>query len=487
MATSPALRPRRLPIRPRPVGILAAALLVAAASVVANMTGLGAHRSSTTPGSAAVLPGRVPAEGVPTVPDPASVGIPGAGGAEPAVGSLAELDHNIGLWTKNLQANPQDFLSATNLAILYHARARLTADLADHQRALEAARTAIRVAPTEDAARALEAAILYSLHDFHGAFAAADALYRSTPAQLGALATRADASIELGNLAAARADLAALKAAAPGPATDIRLARLAFVTGDVRGAVRLARQARDAAVADGSDPGFYEYALAEYERTAGDATAAATGYAAALEIRPTDLGALLGLARIQAFDGRLDEAIASLRAATAIAPTPEAEGLLGDLLAARGGQGDAAASRAAFGTVRLTRTLSALSGTVYDRILVKFDLDHGTATTATVADARAGLAERTDAGAHDLLAWALHRTGKDTEAWTEITAALATGTGDARTQFHAGAIAASRGDTADARRFLDAALALGPALDPIERAEATRLVTALGASPMPVG
>ena len=479
MATSPALQPRRLPIRPRPVGILAAAVLIAAASVVANLSGLGAHRPSTASGSAATLPDRVPA-GAAAVPDPASVGIPGTGGATAPVGSLAELDHNIGLWTATLQENPQDFLSATNLAILYHARARLTADLADHQRALEAARTAIRIAPTEDEARALEAAILYSLHDFHGAYVTAAALYHDNPGQLGALATRADASIELGNLDAARADLTALKAAAPGPATDIRLARLAFVTGDLAGAVRLARGARDAAVAAGSDPGFYEYALAEYERNAGDAAAAEAGYRAALAVRSTDLGALLGLARIQAFDGHLDDAISSLQAATAIAPTPEAEGLLGDLLVARGKPGDAAASAAAYGTVRLTRTLSALSGTVYDRILVKFDLDHGSPAAAAVVDARAGLADRTDAGAHDLLAWALHRDGNDAAAWTEIQAALATGAADARTEFHAGAIAASRADLPTARRLLAAALALGPALDPVERAEASRLVATLG-------
>jgi tetratricopeptide (TPR) repeat protein len=487
MATSPALRPRRLPIRPRPLGILLAAILVAAASLVSNLAGLGTHRASTQGAAAAALAGPAAAGIGTTTQDPAGVGIPGTGGAYPAVGSLAELDHNIGLWTRNLRANPRDFLSATNLAILYHARARLTADLADHQRALEAARTAIRIAPTEDEARALEAAILYSLHDFHGAYAAANALYHDNAGELGALATRADASIELGQLSAARADLATLKAAAPGPATDIRLARLAFVTGDIEGAVQLARRARDAAVAEGTDPGFYEYALAEYERNAGDAAAAGAGYRAALAIRASDLGALLGLARIQAFDGRLDDAIATLRSATAIAPTPEAEGLLGDLLTERHGADDAAAAAAAFGTVRLTRTLSALSGAVYDRILVKFDLDHGSATPASVDDARAGLADRTDAGAYDLLGWALHREGRDAEAWTAIQAALATGAADARTEFHAGAIAASRGDDPTARRLLAAALALGPALDPIERAEASRVLGALGPAPSPHG
>ena len=480
MATSPTFQPRRFPLRLRPVGILAAAILVAATSAVTGWTGLSGQSTSTTSGDAAALPNRAAAGDRSSAAG--AVDIPGAGALPPS-GSLAILDHNIGLWTKTVQANPSDFLSLTNLAILYHARARLTADLADHQRALEAARSAMKIAPTQTQAADLEAAILYSLHDFKGAFTAADALVRSHPADLGAMATRADASIELGNLAAARADLQALNAAAPGPAIDVRLARLAAVGGDLGGAVKLAQTARDGAAREGSDPGFYAYALAEYERGAGDPAAAESGYRAALEIRAGDLGALLGLARIQAFDGRLNDAIASLQAAVAIAPTPEAEGLLGDLLASRGGPGDDVASATAYGTVRLTRTLSALAGTVYDRVLIKFDLDHG-AGSAAVAEARAGLADRSDYGAHDLLAWALHASGQDDEAWSESQAAMASGAADARTLYHAGAIAAARGDAATAERLLDGALGLGPALDPLERAAAEGLRAGLASGGM---
>ena len=483
MATSPTTANRRLPIRPRALGILAAAVLVAVAGVVAGSPGLGALLTSAVPGNAASLPSRAPV-GVDADPGADPLTIPGTGVDYPAPGSLALLDHNIGLWTRNVEANPQDFVSTTNLAILYHARARLTADLADHERALEAARTAIRIAPAETQARVLEAAIVYSLHDFRGAFAAADALFREQPTELGALATRADAEIELGDLEAARTDLARLQAAAPGPATDIRLARLAAVSGDLEGAMATAREARDAAVADGTDPGFYEYALAEYERNAGNADAAEAGYEAALAIRATDLGALLGLARIQAWDGRLDAAIATLQSATSIAPTPEAEGLLGDLLVLRGAPGDAAAAEAAYGTVRLTRTLSTIAGSVYDRTLVRFDIDHRATTAATVDEARAGLAERTDSGAHDLLAWALHGVGRDDAAWVESQAAMSAGAADGRTLFHAGVIAAGRGDTATARGLLDRALALGPALDPLERSGAQTTRDQLGMAPM---
>ena len=77
---------------------------------------------------------------------------------------------------------------------------------------------------------------------------------------------------------------------------------------------------------------------------------------------------------------------------------------------------------------------------------------------------------------HDTVAWALYRLGRFDEAAAEIKAAAADGAADARLLFHAGAIALARGDTSAGRKDLERALALGPALDPIERAEANRLL-----------
>ena len=473
--------------RPRPIGILAVSLLLAAGSFVVGPSRLGDRTAAPASWDAARPPTRAPAgpsAGAGFVP------APGEGPVHlPSTGSLAQIDHNIGAWTKNLQANSKDFLSATNLAMLYQARARLTADLADHERALGAARTAIAIAPTEPAARALEASILFSLHQFRAAFAAADALWRDDSSQLGALATRADAELELGDLDAAGRDLATLKTRAPGPAVDVRLARLAAVSGDLDGAVALARRARDAAGSGVPDAAFYAFALGEYARLAGDVRLAREGYETALASRAADLGALLGLARIEAYAGDVDDAIATLETAVGAAPTPEAEALLGDLLATRAADRDrserdrsldSAAADVAFGTVRLTRTLSALAGSVYDRQLLLFDLDHGPVDIGLIDAARASFADRPDSAGRDLVAWALHRLGRDREAWSESMAVRAAGAADARTLFHAGAIAAALGDAA-APELLGRALALGPALDPAERAEAASILAGLGA------
>ncbi|HEX5590492.1 MAG TPA: tetratricopeptide repeat protein [Candidatus Limnocylindrales bacterium] len=468
--------------RPRPIGILATALLVAAGTLLAGWSGLGGRSTSPVPGDAAAVPARAPGGAAAT---PGPVPIPGAGVTVLPSGSLARLDRNIRAWTLNLTANPQDFLSATNLATLYQGRARLSGDLADHERALEAVRVALALAPDHAAARALEASIRYSLHDFRGALAAADALYRGDPAQLGALATRADAAMELGDVSAAADDLDVLRAAAPGPAVEVRLARLRFLSGDLEGAVEAARLAREAAAAGPSDDlGFYEYALGEYARLAGDAATARAGYEAALEAWPGDLGARIGLARTLAFEGDLDGAIAALAAVVAAAPLPEAEALLGDLLLARADDAsrrgaERAADRAradvAHDTVRLTSTLSALAGSVFDRQLLLFALDHDEPTEALLEATRKGAAARPDAAGRELVGWALYRLGRVDEAWIEVEAARAAGGADARTLFHAGAIALARGDAVVAADLLDRALALGPALDPAERDEAARL------------
>jgi hypothetical protein len=185
------------------------------------------------------------------------------------------------------------------------------------------------------------------------------------------------------------------------------------------------------------------------------------------------MGALVGLARVDAFEGRTDAAIAGLTAAAGIVPQPETLTLLGDLESLRG---DTAAADAQYATVRAIRQLSQLDGTVYDRQLLLFELDHGGATAEVLAAAQAGLATPTDAAGHDLVAWAAYRLGQTDLAGREIELALGGGVVDARILEHAGAIAILGGDRTRGEALLQQALALRPALDPLATAEAHRLL-----------
>jgi tetratricopeptide (TPR) repeat protein len=448
--------------RPRVLGILLAAVIVVAVTYVST----GARQAAPT---TAVPPAHLTD---PTTIDP----VGGAAGLIAA--STAQIDQGIKVWSGNLAKEPRDFFSATTLASLYYSRGRLSGDLADEQKALQFAQTAVAAAPTEPGGRAMEAAILYYLHDFAGAQTKAAALYKDDPTQLGALATTADATLELGDIAGARADYDKLGSLASGVAVDVRLARLAYVTGGADDALALAQKARDEAIKDvatgGSDDlGFYDYAVGEYARTAGDATTAGAAFQAALAVRSTDLGSLVGLARIDAYQGDTAAAIAALRTAAAIAPQPETVGLLGDLLAATG---DATGAATQFATVRFIEKLGEIQSTVYDRVILRFELDHGGASDAILAKAQASLNARPDYTGYDTVAWALYRLGRYDEAATQMALATANGSADARLLFHKGAIEVGQGNAAAGRADLQRALALGPALDPNERVEAQHLL-----------
>ena len=451
---------------PRAAAFVVAALAIVAGTYVAS--GLRPAAAPLRPAGAPAAPVAVaPAGARPADTDPVDVGsAPNA--------SLAQVDHSIEAWSKNLAANPQDFLSATNLAILYQGRGRLSYDLGDYQRSLDAARQALTIEPTDDEARLAEASTLVSLHDFGSALTTVGPILAAAPTQPAALAVRFDAELELGRIDDARKDLAVLQSTG-GPPVLLREARLASVTGDGKRAVQLATDARKAAIADEvQDVGIYDYAVGEYARLAGDASTARASYRAALEVRPTDVGALIGLARIDAFDGSTAAAIDGLRRATTIAPQPEALGLLGDLLS----QTDPADAEAVktFDTVRFIEQLGDIQATTFDRQLLRFEVDHGGANDTLLARVQASVSARPDAAGHDLLAWTLYRLGRPAQATDEVAAARSLGADDARLRFHDGAIQLASGDVERGRALLKSAGDLGPALDPSEHQEVATLL-----------
>jgi tetratricopeptide (TPR) repeat protein len=442
------------------VGILAAAALI---SVLSYAVDPGDRRGDEV-ATQALLP--VPGDVAPLVGGSAAAGA--------TVDGRLPVADRLAFWAERVEATPNDFLSLVQLALVNAESARLTGDLDGYQRALADVDRSLAIVPAYPPTIRARASIRYAVHDFGGALADAQAVLVAAPADTTALAVSGDALLELGRPDEAAVAFDRLAEIAPGPWLDVRLARLASATGDAARALSLARKAF--AIAPSMDPGevaFYAYALGEYARLAGDPDAARAGFETALGERPSDVAALLGLARIDAFEGRTAEAIDGLRAASDIVPQPEALAILGDLLEATG---DATAAEAALETVRFIGKLGSIQGAVYDRQLIRFDLDHGGATAETLAAAQASLTARPDATGHDLVAWTLYRLGRFDEAATEIAKARASGADDARLRFHDGAIALARGDRARGIALLQGALAAGPALDPIERAEALRLM-----------
>jgi hypothetical protein len=82
-----------------------------------------------------------------------------------------------------------------------------------------------------------------------------------------------------------------------------------------------------------------------------------------------------------------------------------------------------------------------------------FLLDHDRRVAEVLARARAEIAVRRDVYGHDLLAWALHKSGRNAEARAAISAAIALGTRDAMLLRHAAAIERALGSEAAARDY----------------------------------
>jgi tetratricopeptide (TPR) repeat protein len=442
-------RPRL--IRPRVAGIAASAALLVAASYAATWV---ARQPSSAPAR-------------PAAPVEASLPPPDAPPAGRSELLLARFDGAIKAWNANVTSNAGDYISATNLGTVYLGRARLTGNLADYQQALSATTRALDINAAYPPARGLHASVLFALHDFGGALAEARSLHADDAGNLQALALIGDASLELGDLDAARDAYRRLGNAAAAAPVWSRTAHLAFIEGDLERAIALVQQAVDAV--DGEPPSemtaFYAFQLGELYRAAGDIDAAAAAYDQALNDLPDYVPATAGLARVREAQGRRDEAIQLLRAATARLPQPDLLATLGDLYAL---DGDARAAEQQYALVDRIGELAAATGSVYDRQLVLFAADHDRGVSGAVDRARAELEVRPDVYGHDALAWALFKAGRLDEAAGQADAALALGTPDPRLSYHAGMIAAAQGRTADARRLLTQALDGAVYLPPLQ-------------------
>jgi tetratricopeptide (TPR) repeat protein len=471
MTTLSLSRPRR----PRPLAILAASVVLMAASQAATLLA-PAPGAPTAPGGGVDVPGAVANPPV-TIPGPISAPDAPVGNQS---GDLAQLDHSIAAWTANLAANEKDFLSAANLGLLYEARARLSGDVSDFTRAEEAANRSLAHEPRQLAVQALHARILLATHEFSRALEEASLLDRTAPDQPAILSVMADAQLELGRLDAAESLYGRIQDLAPGAALTARQARVAFLRGDPAGAVAGAEAARAAAVADGTTGpslSWYGYLAGTLNLAAGNPEQAATWFDTALADWPESYLALAGRARAAAALGDTDAAIAGYRAAIAVAPQPDALTALGDLLLLRGA---IAGANEQYATVEaVARLQGSGGGLVYNRQLVLFDVNHGRDATGALALAERELAERKDAYGYDAYAWALLANGRAAEADAAMQQALAFGTKDALLLYHAGEIRRSLGDAAGARDLLTQALGIRGALDPLAASKATAALESL--------
>jgi tetratricopeptide (TPR) repeat protein len=408
-----------------------------------------------------VLPGTVPAADVATPPlDPCVIAFLPHKGTEP-------IDREISRAQDRAREDAASIVWLERLGWLFTAKARHSYDPGYWKLAEQCGRCIAARRPHSPEALLLLGHVLDSLHRFHEAETMARELIaaRGLHFDWGLLG---DALMEQGRLAEAIDAYQKMIDLKPGPQSYSRAAHVRWLKGDLRGAIELARMAARASDPRDPDSSAWSYSrLALYELQAGDAKQALETCEIALQIRPDHAETLLVRGRILLAGGNASEAIRALRGAAALNPLPEYRWMLAEALREGGLEDEAIAEE-----VRLVR-----DGAVSDpRTLALFLATRGRETGAALNLAQSELKVRADVFTLDALAWALHASGRASEAGDVMRRALAEGTADARLFYHAGVIAAAGHHRTDAQRWLGKADALRQMLLPSERAALARLL-----------
>jgi tetratricopeptide (TPR) repeat protein len=442
--------------------LLAASVAAAAATYVGGEGPIRSQRQAPTVGS-----GALPGGGAVTLAQ------------APGRPQLAELDRLIRSFSEQTRRSPSA-AGFTFLGQLELERARLTGDVDSYARAERALEEAVALAPDDAEPRALLAGVRFTTHDFEGALALATEIY-SSDRDVGALAVRGDAALELGRYEQAAADYQVLAGVLPDASTTlVRMSRLSFLRGDASDAARLAAEAEGAAEREGSFGASRSWHAAYRSRLALEAGRyddAVRHARRAVEAAPDYHVAVAGLASARAAQGRIDDAIRLYERAVAMVPEPGSLAALGDLYSVTG---DRRAASDRYATVEAIATLQAVNRQLYDRQLALFWADHDGNLDEALSIAERGLRIRRDVYGYDLLGWVLYRSGQFQEARDASDRALAMDTPDARLWFHAGMISAALGDEERARQELSRSLSLHPNFDPLLAPLAAETLAGLG-------
>ena len=401
------------------------------------------------------------------------------GPTEPPVPDTLSPAAQVTFWSRRLKPDTRDYITLTTLAGAYLAEGRETGDAAAYGRAEEALRRALALNPRYESANALLGSVLISQHQFAAARESAAAGLALNPDSPAALAASGDANLELGDYAAAEIAYRRLLDLAPdGPAFS-RLSRLAWLQGRPDEAIDWMRRAADLMVSldvGGEELAWYRFQLGELYFNRGDLRRATRWYEESEQALPGYYLAAAGLGKAAAARGDYDEAIARYEALVERIPQPAFVAALGDFYALKG---DTTAAEAQYATVSAIHQLDESRQVLYNRQMALFFANHDRDLDTALTYAEGELAARQDIYAYDTLAWVLYRLGRADEARAASDRALALGTPDALLHYHAGLIAAAQGDDARAAAELTRALQLNPHFDPLQAAEARRVLESL--------
>ena len=371
-------------------------------------------------------------------------------------------DSQIGYYQQMLKRNPRNANAFFGLGDALIRKARETGDPSYFNRAEQALKKSLEIAPQNAGALRHLAYVFYSRHEFAPAAVYARKAVEMNPEDGDSYGVLGDALLEVGQYAEAQAAYNTMIELEASLYSYGRLAGLKSMRGDNLGAMADLKRgiaAGRAAKQPAESVAWTEWQLGMEHFAIGDLQRAEIYYRQSLETQPNYYRALSGLAQVRAAQKKYDEAIELYQKAVAILPMPDYVAALGDIYTKTGRSEPA---RQQYELVEYIGRLNDINKILYNRELAYFYADHELKLDAGLELAKRELDYRRDIYAYDLMAWSLYKNGKPEDARDAIERALKLGTKDAKLFFHAGMIYFSLGEKAKAAEFLSLALSTNP-------------------------
>ncbi len=353
-------------------------------------------------------------------------------------GSTA-VDRAVDLAQAAVRRNPANLDLWISLGHTWVRKAREANDPGFYHNAKACADVVLRELPENKLALNLQALVLLNNHEFEAARALARKILERNADDAMAYGSLSDAELELGLYDDAARDAQTMVDLKPNLPSYSRASHLAWLRGDVKGAVDSVKRAIDA----GRDPRNREPRAWVLVQAAtiflhqGDLDGADAGFDMALAWLPEFAPALAGKGRVAIARRDAVKAVDYLGRAYKESPLVETAWLLGD---ARALEGDKAGADDMYARVRS-------DGRKTDpRTLSLFLSSRGEAPDLALRLAEEEYAVRKDVYTEDAVAWALYRAGKVEDAKGRIAKARRLGTPDPRLVYHEGAIRMATGD-----------------------------------------
>jgi len=370
-------------------------------------------------------------------------------------------DKNVAFFEGNV-ARGGDMIMPRLLATEYLQRYRERGDIGDVLRAQKAAQRSIAIAPNNVTGLQILASVELTLHQFREARTTILRARGYNPFDPNLILAQASFDLELGNYAEAQTLLGKPEAMTRDTAGDVTISRYDEETGHLADARRHLDRAMHLADSITSTlaerRAWFHFRMGELLFNSGDNAGALQAERDALAIFPDDVNALNALARIALANKRYMEAEDAARRGVVLVPNPETLGILADAQIADEKVEEANASVAQIDAVERLGNAQHVN----DRLIAVYEADHNVRTSDAYAIARREIALRDDIYAEDTLAWCAARAGHWDVAQAAARKALRFDTEDPRMQYHAGVIAQHAGDSVQARRRYERALALNP-------------------------